>query len=163
VVKRRVASWVKRGLREGLGYQGAYVLGFERHKSGAWHVNVLVNGYLAHPRVESTWGRGNVWVSRFQSRRGESQRDLARRAAAYVAKYVAKEFGDSSPGTHRYEIAQGYTVREVRVFALSAQGLVEECGERVVYQFVAPAAESGRGPPIVWAAFSSSVERSDLL
>lgn len=153
-VKRLVAEWVKRGLRAELGYAGAYVVGFERHKSGAWHVNVLVGEFLAHDGIESSWGRGNVWVSKFEGRLGESMRDAARRAAAYVAKYVTKEFADLPPGVHRYELAQGFQLREVRVFALSASGLLEECGGEVVYRFDAPAADSGRGPPIVWAAFS---------
>lgn len=152
--KRRVSEWVKRGLRGVLGYQGAYVIGFEHHKSGAWHVNVLLGDYLEHDAVHASWRRGFVWVSKFEGRLGESQRDAARRAAAYVAKYVAKEFEDSSPGTHRYEVAQGFQLREVRVYALSATGLLVECGREVVYRYDAPAAESGRGPPIVWAAFS---------
>lgn len=151
-VKRLVAEWVKRGLRGEVGYAGAYVLGFEHHKSGAWHVNVMLGERVDHGVVRDSWGRGHVWVSKFQGRPGESMRDAARRAAAYVAKYVAKEFGDSSPGTHRYEVAQGFQVREVRVFALSASGVLAECGGEVLYRYDAPAAESGRGPPIVWAA-----------
>lgn len=153
--KRRTALFVKRGLREALGYRGPYVIGWERHKSGAWHVNVLVGERLDHAAVRDEWGRGFVWVSRFRSRHGESQRDGARRAAAYVAKYVTKEFADLPPGVHRYEVAQGFAVRSVRVFALSASGVLWECDAGdVAHRFDAPAPESGRGPPIVWAAFA---------
>jgi hypothetical protein len=150
--KRAVAEWVKRGLRGEVGYEGAYVIGFERHKSGAWHINVLLGEYLPQDRMTASWGRGHTWVSKFRGRQGESMRDAARRAAGYVAKYVSKEFADLPGGVHRYEVAQGFAVREVRVFALSATGLVEECGREILYRFDAPAAESGRGPPIVWAA-----------
>lgn len=154
LVKRQVASFVKRGLRSDLRYGGAYVVGYERHKSGAWHVNLLLSRRLAHRAVELAWWRGNVWVERFTGGRGSSQRDGARRAAAYVAKYVTKDFEDVSPHVHRYDVAQGFAVRVVRVYALSATGIVEECQVGAVeYRFDAPAPESGRGPPIVWAAF----------
>lgn len=151
--KRATAAFVRRALRRSLGYRGAYVLGWERHQSGAWHVNVLIGARLEHADVARAWALGNVWVSRFRSKHGESGRDASRRAAAYVAKYVSKEFLTIDGGVHRYEVAQGFAVRLERVFALSATGLLEAVGLPVVYRFDAPAAESGRGPPIVWAAF----------
>ena len=151
--KRATSAWVRR-LRIDLGYQGAYVLGWERHKSGAWHVNVLIGSRVEHEAVAGSWGHGNVWVSLHKGRQGESMRDAARRAAAYVAKYVSKEFSEAGEeGVHRYEVAQGFQLRVVRVFALSASGIVEEAGGEVVYRFDAPTSESLRGPPIVWAAF----------
>lgn len=154
LVKRQVASFVKRGLRGHAKYSDAYVVGYERHRSGAWHVNLLVSKRVAHRLIEVGWGRGNVWVERFSGRRGESMRDSARRAAAYVAKYVAKEFDGAGRHVHRYDVAQGFGVRVVRVFALSASGILEECdGGAVAYRYDAAAPESGRGPPIVWAAF----------
>jgi hypothetical protein len=152
--KRATSRWIKAALRVELGYRGAYAIGWERHKSGAWHVNVLLGERVEHGDVERSWGHGNVWVSRFQGRQGESMRDAARRAAAYVAKYVAKEFSEvGDEGVHRYEVAQGFQLRVVRVFALSASGIVGEAGGEVVYRFDAPVSESLRGPPIVWAAF----------
>lgn len=152
--KRATSAWVRYGLRDALGYQGAYVIGWERHKSGAWHVNVLLGARIDHRLLEVAWGHGNVWVSLFRARPGEGGRDLARRASAYVAKYVAKEFAEAGRYVHRYEVAQGFAVRVVRVFALSASGIIEECGAGpAAYRFDAVAPESGRGPPIVWAAF----------
>ncbi len=152
--KRATAFWVKRALRAELGYRGAYAIGWERHRSGAWHVNVVIGERVEYEDVGRTWGHGNVWVSRFSSRQGESARDAARRAAAYVAKYVSKEFETvGEEGIHRYEVAQGFQLRVVRVFALSATGIIEEAGGQVVYRFDAPVSDSLRGPPIVWAAF----------
>ena len=148
-VKAQFRSFVKRGLRGTLGYRGAYAVGWERHKSGAVHAHVLVGGFLPHAAVEAAWGRGFVFVQRFGGRGG---RDAARSAAAYVAKYVGKSFDADldSPGRHRYEVAQGFDVAQVRVFALSARGLAEECG-RVEVFWSAPAV-AGRGPPVMWAA-----------
>lgn len=152
--KRDVASWVKRGLRETLGYSGAYAIGWERHKSGAWHLNVLLGERIEHAALRDSWRHGNVWVS-VRNPRGVGQREAARRAASYVAKYIAKEFADAPARTHRYEVAQGFQLRQVRVYALSATGVIEECGDSgpVTYRFDAAAPEAGRGPPIVWAAF----------
>lgn len=153
--KRRTALFIKRGLRTV--YGGAYVVGWERHKSGAWHVNVLVADRLDHAAVARLWGRGFVWVSKFRSGHGEGQRDAARRAAAYVAKYVTKEFADLPPGLHRYEVAQGFQLREVRVYGLSASGLLWACeAGPAAHRFDAIAPEAGRGPPIVWAAFAEN-------
>lgn len=153
--KRRVRRFVRLGLRRSLGYRGAYAVGWERHKSGAWHANLLLGAYVAQPEIEAAWGHGFVHISRFAARPGEGGRAAARRAAAYVAKYVSKEFTAADVGTHRYEVAQGFGVRVIRVYALSASGIIAECGDAraVEHRFDAAAPEAGRGPPIVWAAF----------
>lgn len=152
-VKREFRSFVKRGLRVTLGYRGAYAIGFERHRSGAVHAHVLVGGYLPQAALERAWGHGFVFVQRFGGRGG---REAARSAAGYLAKYVGKSFdeGGMAGGLHRYEVAQGFTVRQVRVFALSARGLAEACCDVVEAFWFAPAV-AGRGPPVMWAALGA--------
>jgi hypothetical protein len=173
-VKRDTARFVKRGLMPlitspGRGRPGGvqpkrrapYVIGWERHKSGNWHINVLVRPYVAHERLERAWGRGYVWITRFQSKRGGSGRDAAREAAGYVAKYVAKEFADAPlDRTHRYEVGQGFQPREVRVYGTTARTLLwsveRETGATVRHLWTALRVGSDRSPPVLWAALTDA-------
>jgi hypothetical protein len=154
VARQHVRAFIRYGLRVKLRYTGAYVIGWERHKSGAWHANVLVSRYIDHAELERAWGRGFVWISRFA---GAGGRDGARKAARYVAKYVAKDLdGIAERGSHRYEIAQGFAVRVVRVYGTSPTSLLGTIGRPVVYRFDAIAPEVGRGPPMMWAALGGT-------
>lgn len=155
VARQDVRRFIRHGLRTVLGYRGPYVIGWERHKSGAWHVNVLVDRNIDHGALERAWGRGFVWITRFGAGSKNGGRDASRKAARYVAKYIAKDVGEFSVhGQHRYEVAQGYAVRVVRVYGTSPRSLLLTIGRTVVYRFDAAAPEAGRGPPIMWAALA---------
>lgn len=159
-VKRDTARFVKRWLlpriATGEHRRGPYVIGWERHKSGNWHVNVLVRPYLKQGAIERGWGRGFVWISRFRSDGKGGGRGAARKAAAYVAKYVAKDF-ETAPldRTHRYEVGQGFQPAEVRVYGLTSRSLewaaIEEAGGHVSYRWQSMRVGADRSPPVLWA------------
>ena len=154
--QRDVRRFIRYGLRQVLGYRGPYVVGWERHKSGAWHCNILVDRNIEHGALWAEWARGFVWIKRWKSRRGESKRDGARSGARYVAKYIAKDLAELPAGIHRYEVAQGYVVRAVRVYGTSPTSILVTIGRPVAYRFDAAAPEAGRGPPLMWAALGGA-------
>lgn len=157
--QRHVRAFIRYGLRTVLGYRGPYVVGWERHKSGAWHCNILVDRNIDHGELWQEWGRGFVWIKRWKSRTRGSKRDAARGAARYVAKYVAKDLKDLPAGIHRYEVGQGFTVRVVRVYGTSPTSILLTIGRPVEYRFDAAAPDAGRGPPLMWAALGSAPGR----
>lgn len=154
--KRDVRLFVKRKLRGLVGPDMAYAVTWEQHKSGAWHVNVLVNGYIRQPKLARAWGRGFVWIKKFKVARGGSGRDAARAAARYVAKYASKDVEGFADGLHRYEVGQGFQPNVVRLYAGSLAGLMEETGEETAPAYVwrSIGDEDFTGPPVgfvMWA------------
>lgn len=101
-----------RRLRDEFGEAIPYLYVFEWHKLNdrGWHVHMLVQARrVEHKRMERLWGHGFVQYSDGQKRRGVSQRERARTAATYAAKYVGKDIERGlESGDHAYEVAQGF-------------------------------------------------------
>lgn len=154
-VKRDVNLFVKRKLRGLLGPDAAYALTWEVHKSGAWHVNVLVPGYIRHDRLARAWGRGFVWIHKFRAQRGGSGRDAARMAARYVAKYAGKEVEGMGGGVHAYEVAQGFQPAVVRLFGASMADVFAqvEDGATPEYVWSSIGEPDHNGPPVGFASW----------
>jgi hypothetical protein len=77
----------------------------EPHPGGhGWHVHMLVNQYVPKELVRAVWGHGHIDVRLIQGKGVKDPLTGARKAAAYAAKYLAKEFdeADVPRGTHRY-------------------------------------------------------------
>lgn len=155
-VKRDVRLFVKRKLRGLIGPDAAYAITWETHKSGAWHVNLLVPSYIRHERLERAWGRGFVWITKFKAPKGGSGRDAARAAARYVAKYAGKDVEGMPGAVHRYEVAQGFQPNVVRLYGLRLADVMRETGEqnppRYVWQSIGE--PDHRGPPVAFASWS---------
>jgi hypothetical protein len=155
-VKRDVHLFVKRKLRGLLGPDAAYAITFETHKSGAWHVNVLVPGYIKHKRLERAWGRGFVWIHKFKAARGGSGRDAAREAARYVAKYAGKEVEGMASGQHAYEVAQGFQPHVIRLYGSSSIDVFAQAedGATPAYIWQSIGEPDHTGPPVAFASWA---------
>lgn len=86
------------------------------------HVHVASNRFVPKPLLEAAWRwRGHVDPRRLHVRTdgfdfGNGKRARARRAGAYIGKYVSKSFGESdrSFNGRRYSCTKGATLRVVR-------------------------------------------------
>jgi hypothetical protein len=95
-----------------------YVAAFERQKRGAWHVHIATH------RIPPTFERSGVRVKSFNVIRavwrdvikGDGNIEVARRSrmarkspaklAAYLSKYLLKEWDTVAPGTRRWQSSQ---------------------------------------------------------
>ncbi|WP_254773833.1 hypothetical protein [Microbacterium sp. cf046] len=90
---------------------------------------------------------------------GSTRLSEARRAAGYLAKYVAKSFADSSVerdlALHRYDVAQGFQPARVRFSGASREEVLalasDALGEWPETVWSSRDAEDWQGPPVIWA------------
>jgi len=99
-----------------------YVAVPEQHKSGGWHIHIVVHGRLAYNLVRGIWRRvvgtdeqgrtgGNINVR--NPKDGVKYGKWKRHAlAAYIAKYIAKDVGDHDLNKKRYWSSKGIPVPE---------------------------------------------------
>lgn len=116
----------------------------EWHPGGhGLHAHFAVGFYVPSGLVRASWGHGFVKMKLLSDLPvGSTTLDEARRAGGYLAKYVAKDFGDVTRprGLHRFDVAQGFPVRKVRVYGGSREQALEAASELI-----------GSGPPVrVW-------------
>lgn len=117
---RSVAEHMKRflaRLKEALGMKPGESLPFmwvrELHPGGhGFHVHMAIGRYVHHETLKRVWGHGIVDVRKIRmTGAGAGGKEAARRAASYLAKYVAKTW-TSEPslpkGSRRYSVAQGF-------------------------------------------------------
>lgn len=111
---RDVNAFVRR-LREHFGEAVPFAYVLELHKDGKrWHVHMAVAPrFIAHGVLERLWGHGLV---KYDDRRKKvvGARNQARALAGYLCKYIGKAWDHVPPGSHRYEVAQGFAVRKLR-------------------------------------------------
>lgn len=90
-----------------------YVAVSERQKRGAWHLHVAVKGRQNYRVLRSIWhsivgvGNGNVDV-----RNPFRQRGLRHKLAAYLGKYLTKDFAEHKMNEKRYWTSRGIVVPE---------------------------------------------------
>jgi len=117
------AAFVRRA--QAAGIRLAWVRALELHPGGhGYHVHAAIAERVDHARMASLWGHGFVQYSE-RPRRGVSQREGYRRTARYIAKYVGKDADLTPPGTHAYEVAQGYAPEVVHVEHSTAEALID--------------------------------------
>ncbi|QHE95132.1 hypothetical protein PI93_005570 [Pandoraea fibrosis] len=90
-----------------------YVAVSERQKRGAWHLHVAVKGRQNYRVLRSIWhsivgaDNGNVDV-----RNPFKQRGLRHKLAAYLGKYLTKDFAEHKMNEKRYWTSRGIVVPE---------------------------------------------------
>jgi len=107
------------GFNEGL----PYVWVPEWHKEHGLHVHFAVGRYIPQKMIKEVWGKGFVHITRLSKGNDLAQ---SRLASGYLSKYVAKSFADPLriEGLHRYEIAQGFKPRQIKMLGSSPADLL---------------------------------------
>lgn len=123
-VVRRVQQFTRRCRRRWPTLHWLAVL--EWHPGGhGWHVHMVVDRYVPKALVAELWGWGHVDTRRIAIKGDSSTTAAARKAGAYVAKYLTKPADDGAPahapGDHRYLRPLGMTWTEVE-----AEGTFDE-------------------------------------
>ena len=98
----------------------------EWHPGGhGWHIHMVVDKYVAKPKLQEMWIHGFVDVRRISVKGDSSSRQAVSKAASYLAKYISKPAPAGapphSPGDHRYLRPLGLSITE-----LVAEGSYEE-------------------------------------
>lgn len=128
--KRYFKEWVRR-MRKALGGIYRYCAGFEPQERGAYHAHVACYRLPKHAQHKGVsvpgWRLGTeVWRSIVGADNGlvfvggKSKTGLPRRQAftlakmaAYVSKYIMKDYAKLAPGANRYSHSDGAPVPEV--------------------------------------------------
>lgn len=73
---------------------------------GRLHFHVALPRYVDVAVLQRAWGLGFVDVRKIKAK-GEGKREQCRRAASYLASYVAEETDRREAGRHRYSLTRG--------------------------------------------------------
>jgi hypothetical protein len=149
-----------RRLRGSVGEGFPYLWVPEWHKSGhGLHVHFAVGRYVRHRAIERAWGHGFVHIKLLGDLPiGSGSVGEARQAARYLSKYVGKDLASTqAAGRHRYEVAQGFQPRAVRLDGATADevlGWAETVmGSAPSYLWRSRDREGWEGPPSVFASW----------
>lgn len=132
----------------------------EWHKSGhGLHLYFAVGQYVPRKVIESSWGRGFVHIKLLSVLPvGSTSWEEGRRAAGYLCKYVAKDFGDVNRprDLHRFDVAQGFQPERVRVTGSSAAEVLAKAsggyfGADPMRRWSSAEVDDWQGPPAIWA------------
>ena len=153
--KKHFKEWVRR-MKSALGGRFVYCASFERQDRGAMHVHIACHKlpkHAVHKDVKvKGWELGTkVWRSIVGSDNGlcfvggrktpqgrVKQRSIAK-IAAYVSKYITKDYADAPKGSDRYSrsdskngIASMPKAEKIRIWGASLQEMIEmtfQCAE----------------------------------
>ena len=133
----------------------------EWHKSGhGLHVHFALGQYVRQGVIRDTWGHGFVSIKLIGDLPvGSGVLAEARKAAAYLSKYVSKTFTeggrDRLPGRHRYDVAEGFQPRKVTLRGRSPEDVLAQASEVFGMQpatfWSSSDVEGWSGPPAIWA------------
>ena len=132
----------------------------EWHKTDhGLHVHFALGQYVNYRLIRATWGHGLIFIKRHGDMPvGSTSLHEARRAAAYLSKYVTKAFDADETSRarrlHRYDVAQGFQPRVVRLrgrWSGEVQGQANDIMRATPTRAWSSAdAEGWQGPPAVW-------------
>lgn len=108
-----------RDLRRQVGSDFPYCWVPEWHTNHGLHAHIAVGRYIKKSLIDQAWGRGFTHIKILGDLpHGSQEMDQARLAAGYLSKYVSKSFFDERhlAGLHRYDIAQGFTPKPIKLF-----------------------------------------------
>jgi len=152
-----------RGLRRELGGEPLpYAWAPEWHPGGhGLHVHFAVGRYVRQSLIRDVWSRGITHIKLIGDLPvGSGALEEARRAGAYLAKYVSKNIGDERvPRLHRYEVAQGFQPEKVELSGESDQDVINQASTQmggepsIVWR--SAEREGWRAPPAYWCAWAA--------
>lgn len=150
-----------RDLRDRLGGQAfPYAWVPEWHKTDhGLHAHFALGRYAARSALVGAWPHGFVHIKLIGDLpTGATQLSEARVAGGYLAKYVGKTFDqerDRLQGLHRYDVAQGFQPRHVRLDGTSAANVLSRAsdvfGSPPSSRWNSDEAAEWIGPPAIWA------------
>jgi hypothetical protein len=151
-----------RGLRRELGGKPLpYAWTSEWHPGGhGLHVHFAAGRFVRQRLIRDVWGRGITHIKLIGDLPvGSGALEEARRAGAYLAKYVSKNIADERISKlHRYEVAQGFQPLKVPLAAESDQAVIaqacERMGSRPVRWWRSSEEEGWRAAPAYWCAWA---------
>lgn len=134
----------------------------EWHPGGhGLHVHFVVGQFVKRSLIERVWDRGRTHIKLIGDLPvGSEALEEARKAASYLAKYVAKNVSDARvPRSHRYEVAQGFQPEAIYLTGSSeADVLAQACaimGGQPSRSWSSSQAEDWKAPPAYWHAWSA--------
>jgi hypothetical protein len=151
-----------RRLRPSVGEPLPYLWVPEWHPGGhGLHAHFAVARWIPRGVIERSWRRGFVDIRLLGDLPvGSGSLGEARLAARYLAKYVGKdlEHGGQPPGRHRYEVAEGYQPRAVRIEAATSDEVLDwaETYMGATPQLVWRSRDDAEWarPPALWASWA---------
>lgn len=121
------------------------------------HVHFAVGRYINRSAIDECWGHGFVHIKLLGGlSTGSGWLEEARLAARYLSRYVGAQLDDERrlPGLHRYEVAQKFQPREVKLRGRSPDDLISQAceiiGDEPKRQWRSDQAEAWHGPPALW-------------
>jgi hypothetical protein len=132
----------------------------EWHKTDhGLHAHFAVGRFIKRGMIEAAWPHGFVSIKLLSNLPvGSTTLSEARIAGGYLAKYVAKSFGDAvvrELGAHRYDVAEGFQPAEIRFTGISRGDVLNQASEHLHAHpgVIWDSSESvdWQGPPTVWA------------
>lgn len=150
-----------RKLRAGCGGRPlAYAWVPEWHKTDhGLHAHFAVGRYIQRRIITAAWPHGFVHIKLLGDLPvGSTALSEARVAANYLAKYVAKTFGeqrDPLAGLHRYDVAEGFKPKQLHLTGTTARDVLAQAsaflGAEPVTIWTSAEAEDWEAGPAVWA------------
>lgn len=127
------------------------------------HAHFAVGRYLKRSAIEEAWGRGFVHIKLLGDLpTGSGKLEEARKAAAYLAKYVGKAIDDRRiPSHHRYDVAQRFQPRAEGVWGRTADEAIERAscewmgGKPPTYRWSSDQQPDWQAPPSVWVSWAA--------
>ncbi|HEX8026444.1 MAG TPA: hypothetical protein VF484_09570 [Candidatus Limnocylindrales bacterium] len=132
----------------------------EWHPKGhGLHVHFAVGRYVYVSQIDEAWGHGFPHITLLGDLpTGSGVVGEARLAARYLSKYVSKDLAARRvPGFHRYEVAEGFQPRSLRLDGPSADAVLGEAQDIMerpaTHRWFSRDEIEWAGPPAVWASW----------
>jgi hypothetical protein len=158
VVRDHVGSFF-RGLRRRAGplpYLWVPELHADRER---YHVHFTVGRYVPRGWIVEAWPHGFVHIKLLGDLpTGSGALGEARLAARYLGKYVGKALDGGPAGLHRYEVAEGFQPRRVRLVGATVEDAVAQasaimgCDPEFIWDSASE--PTWTGPHAVWASWA---------
>lgn len=138
----------------------------ELHKDGVhFHVHFAVGRYVPQRLIKSAWGRGFVSIKQLGGGPiGSGKLGEARIAARYLSKYVGKSFDEAglrAMGLHRYDVAQGFQPRKLKLYGCTADSVIAQAsalfGAAPAHTWNSDQEDDWEGPPAIFVQWDGDL------